>query len=120
MAHIHEQLERAHSICLASHQRIIAAIEFPLAAHELLCSPHIFVREVKEFVGDFNEFFEELKLWTEDAVQIKTRREFFEKKYPKMFGDSSESEMDIDVDTTMETKPTIERVEKLRKVKENC
>ena len=83
MAHIHEQLERAHSICLASHQRIIAAIEFPLAAHELLCSPHIFVREVKEFVGDFNEFFEELKLWTEDAVQIKTRREFFEKRIPR-------------------------------------
>ena len=44
MAHNHEQLERAHSICLASHQRIIAAIEFPLAAHELLFSPHIFVR----------------------------------------------------------------------------
>ena len=43
MAHNHEQLERAHSICLASHQGIIAAIEFPLAAHELLFSPHIFV-----------------------------------------------------------------------------
>ena len=45
MAHNHEQLERAHSICLASHQGIIAAIEFPLAAHELLFSPHIFVWE---------------------------------------------------------------------------
>ena len=44
MAHNHEQLERAHSICSASHQRIIAAIEFPLAAHELLFSPHIFIR----------------------------------------------------------------------------
>ena len=43
MAHNHEQLERAHSICLASHQRIIAAIESPLAAHELLFSPHIFI-----------------------------------------------------------------------------
>ena len=35
--------------------------------------------EVREFVGDFNQFFEELKLWTEDAIQIKTWREFFEK-----------------------------------------
>ena len=45
VAHNHEHLERAHSICLASHQRIIAAIEFPSAAHELLFSPHIFVWE---------------------------------------------------------------------------
>ena len=52
VAHNHEQLEKAHSICLASHQRIIAAIEFPLAAHELLCSPRIFVREVKGYYGD--------------------------------------------------------------------
>ena len=35
-----------------------------------------------------------------------------------MFGDSSESEMDIDIDTTMETKPTIDREEKLREVEE--
>ena len=28
--------------------------------------------EVREFVGDFNKFFEELKEWTEDAIQIKT------------------------------------------------
>ena len=50
-AHNHEQLERAHSICLASHQSIIAAIEFPLAAHELLCSPHIFIRVTKVLFG---------------------------------------------------------------------
>ena len=49
--------------------------------------------EVREFVGDFNKFFEELKEWTKDAVEIKTWREFFEKKYPKMFGDFSENEM---------------------------
>ena len=35
-----------------------------------------------------------------------------------MFSNSSESEMDIDVDTTMKTKPTIDREEKLRKVEE--
>ena len=33
--------------------------------------------ELREFVGDFNKFFEELKVWTEDAIQIKTGREFF-------------------------------------------
>ena len=35
-----------------------------------------------------------------------------------MFGDSSETEMNIDVDTTMKTKPPIDREEKLRKVEE--
>ena len=35
-----------------------------------------------------------------------------------MFSDFSETEMDIDIDTTMKTKPPIDRVEKLRKVKE--
>ena len=74
--------------------------------------------KVREFVGDFNKFFEELKEWTEDAVQIKTWREFFEGKYLKMFSDSSETEMDIDVHTTMKTKPPIDREEKLRKVEE--
>ena len=33
--------------------------------------------EVREFVADFNKFFEELKVWKEDAIQIKTWREFF-------------------------------------------
>ena len=76
--------------------------------------------KVREFVGDFNKFFEELKKWTKDAVQIKTWREFFEKKYPKMFGDSSGTEMDVDIDTTMETesRPIVDREEKLRKVEE--
>ena len=35
-----------------------------------------------------------------------------------MFGNSSESEMDIGVDTTMETKPTIEKEKKRQKVRE--
>ena len=78
--------------------------------------------EVREFVGDFNKFFEKLKEWTEDSIQIDTWREFFEKKYPKMFGDSSENEvrMDVDVDTTMKTesKPIVDREEKLWKVEE--
>ena len=39
--------------------------------------------KVREFAGDFNKFFEELKEWTEDAIQIKTWREFFEKSIPR-------------------------------------
>ena len=64
--------------------------------------------EVREFVGDFNKFFEELKEWTEDAVEIRTWREFFEKKYPKMFCDSS---MDIDeVPKTRPKKPNLAEI----------
>ena len=75
------------------------------------------IEEVREFVGDFNEFFENLKEWTEDAMQIKTWREHFLKKYPKIFNNSSENE--VEMDTTMKTKPAIDREEKLRKVEEN-
>ena len=39
--------------------------------------------EVRELVGDFNKFFEELKVWTEDTAQIKTWREFFERSTPR-------------------------------------
>ena len=78
--------------------------------------------EVRDFVGDFNKFFEKLKEWTEDSDRTDTWREFFEKKYPKMFGDSSENEvkMDFDVDTTMEaeSRPIIDKEEKLQKVEE--
>ena len=65
--------------------------------------------EVREFVGDFNKFFEELKEWTEDAVQIKTWREFFGKV---------SQDVEYCTDTTMKTKPPIDREEKLRKVEE--
>ena len=66
--------------------------------------------EVREFVADFNKFFEELKEWTEDAIQIKTWREFFDKKYPKMFGDSSKTEMDIDEGKTRPKKPNLAEI----------
>ena len=42
--------------------------------------------EVREFVGDFNKLFEELKKWSKDATEIKTWRDHFLKEYPKMFG----------------------------------
>ena len=35
-----------------------------------------------------------------------------------MFGNSSEKEVEMDIDITMETKPTIDREKKLRKVQE--
>ena len=66
--------------------------------------------EVREFVADFNKFFEELKVWKEYAIQIKTWREFFKKKYPKMFGESSESEMDIDEWKTRPKKPNLAEI----------
>ena len=76
--------------------------------------------EVREFVGDFNKFFEDLEAWTNNNAHIKTWKDHFLKKYPKIFSGSSENEveMDTDVDTTMRTKPPIDRKEKLRKVDE--
>ena len=77
--------------------------------------------KVKDFVGDFNKLFEDLaKRYRKDAKKIKTLRECFWRKYPEIFNHSSENEdeMNIDVDTTMKTKPPIDREEKLRKVEE--
>ena len=77
--------------------------------------------EVREFVGDFNKFFKDLEAWTNNDAHIKTWKDHFLKEYPKIFNGSSknEVEMDLDVDTTMETKPPIDREEKLCKVEEN-
>ena len=77
--------------------------------------------KVKDFVGDFNKLFEDLaKRYRKNAKKIKTRRECFWRKYPEIFNHSSENEdeMNIDIDTTMKTKPPIDREEKLRKVEE--
>ena len=64
-----------------------------------------------------------LKIWQKvikNAKKIKKCRECFWEKYPEIFNDSSENEveMDVDIDTTMRTKPPIDREEKLRKVEE--
>ena len=77
--------------------------------------------KVKDFVADFNKFFEDLaKSCKKYAKKIKRCRECFWEKHPEIFNDSSENEveMDIEVDTTMKTKPPIDREEKLRKVEE--
>ena len=73
--------------------------------------------EVRTFVGDFNKFFKDLEEWTSNAIQIETWKDFL-KEYPKIFNSSSRAEMGIEVDTTMRTKPPIEREEKLKKVEE--
>ena len=75
--------------------------------------------KVKNFVGDFNKYFEDLaKRYKRDAEKIKNHREYFWRKYPEIFDDSSENE--VEMDTTMETesRPIIDREEKLRKVEE--
>ena len=77
-----------------------------------------FRRPSEKFVGDFNKFFKDLEAWTSNDVHIQTWKDHFLKEYPKMLGDSSGTEMDVDIDTTMRTKPPIEREEKLRKVEE--
>ena len=76
---------------------------------------------VKDFVGDFKKFFEDLaKSCKKDAKKIKKCRECFGENYPEIFNDSSENEveMDIEVDTKMKTKPPTDREEKLHKVEE--
>ena len=74
------------------------------------------IEEVRKFVGDFNKLFKDLEEWTNNAVQIETWKDHFLKVYPKIFNDSLENEVEMDIDTTMETKPTIDREEKLREV----
>ena len=78
------------------------------------------IEEVRNFVGDFNKLFKDLEKWTNNAVQMETWKDHFLKEYPKIFNGSSENkvEMDIGIDTTMETKPAIDREEKLGKVEE--
>ena len=54
--------------------------------------------KVKDFVGDFNKFFEDLaKSYKKDDKKIKKRRECFWEKYPEIFNDSSENEVEMDI-----------------------
>ena len=76
--------------------------------------------EVRKLVEDFNKLFKDLEEWTSNAIQIETWKDHFLKEYPKISNGSSENEneMDIGIDTTMETKAVIDREEKLREVEE--
>ena len=64
----------------------------------------------KDFVGDFNKFFEDLAKWyKKDAKKIEKRREYFWRKYPKIFKDSSD-EMNIDEGKTRPKKPNLAEI----------
>ena len=64
--------------------------------------------KVKDFVANFNKFFEDLaKSYKKDAKKIKRRRECFWEKYPEIFNDSSENEVEMDIGKgkTRKTRP---------------
>ena len=55
--------------------------------------------KLEDFVSDFNKHFEDLaKRYKNDAKKIKALREDFWRKYPEIFNDSSENEVDINID----------------------
>ena len=70
------------------------------------------IEKVREFVGDFNNFFEDLKAWTKDAEQIKTWREHFLEKYPEIFSNSLENEVEMDTEEgqTRPKKPNLAEI----------
>ena len=75
--------------------------------------------KLKDFVGDFNKHFEDLTKWYKrDVKKIESIRESFWERYPKIFNDSLENE--VEMETTMEAKsrPIVDREEKLWKVEE--
>ena len=75
--------------------------------------------KVRDFVGDFNKHFEDLvKCYKKDAERVKNIRDSFWRKYPEILRNSSENE--VEMETTMETesRPIVDREEKLRKVEE--
>ena len=55
--------------------------------------------KLKDFVGDFDKFFEDLATsYKKDAKKIKKSREYFWRKYPEIFNDSSENEVEMNID----------------------
>ena len=71
--------------------------------------------KVKDFVGDFNKYFKDLaKRYKRDAEKIKTRRECFWRKYPEIFRNSSENEVEMDIDEgkTRPKKPNLVEIRK--------
>ena len=69
--------------------------------------------KVKDFVGGFNKYFEDLaKRYKRDAEKIKTLRERFWRKYPEIFRNSSENEVEMDIDEgkTRPKKPNLAEV----------
>ena len=76
-------------------------------------------QKVKDFVRDFNKFFEDLaKSYKKDAEKIGNRREYLWQKYPEIFNDSSENEVEMETIMKTESRPIVDREEKLWKVEE--
>ena len=66
-----------------------------------------------------NKFFEDLAKWYKrDAKKIGKCREYFWRKYPEIFNDSSENEVEMETTTETESRPIVDREKKLRKVEE--
>ena len=75
-------------------------------------------RRSEKICWRFQQTFKDLEEWTSNAIQIETWKDHFLKEYPKIFNGSSENEeeMNINIDTTMKTKPPIDR----GKLKKSC
>ena len=65
-----------------------------------------------------NKLFKDLEEWKSNAVQIESSKEHFLEEYPKIFNISTENE--VEMETTMETesRPIVDREEKLQKAEE--
>ena len=69
--------------------------------------------KLKDFVSDFNKHFEDLaKRYKNDAEKIEKRREYFWRKYPEIFNDSSENEVEMNIDEgkTRPKKPNLDEI----------
>ena len=74
---------------------------------------------LQDFVGDFNKHFEDLaKRYKNDAERIKNIRESFWERYPEIFNDSLENEVEMETMMETESRPIVDREEKLWKVEE--
>ena len=71
--------------------------------------------KVEDFVVDFNKHFEDLaKRYKKDTEKIKTSRECFWRKYPEICNDSSENEVEMDIDEG-KTRPKQPNLAEIRK-----
>ena len=72
--------------------------------------------KLKDFVSDFNKHFEDLaKRYKNDAKKIKALIEDFWRKYPEIFNDSSENEVEMNIDEgkTRPKKPNLGEIKEM-------
>ena len=74
---------------------------------------------LQDFVRDFKKHFQDLaKRYKNDAERIKNIRESFWERYPEIFNDSSENEVEMETTMKTESRPIVDREELLRNVEE--